>query len=342
MRISLIGLPQSGKKTLFKLLTGRDVPLGRRPDESIEGRAQIKDERVDVLSTIFKPEKDVYAENQFVLCPDATNGGDSRTWLDAARRCDLTCLVVRSFESDSVYHPSGSVDAVRDRTVLETELILADLELVENRLTRIEKEKRALKGSDPAVEEKTLLKAREALEDGRRLADLALEEYELVSIKSLGMLTLLPLLCVFNVLDCDVSREFGDGAFTVSALIEQEIAQLDDPEEIGEYLDSLGLAALGADRMNAAAYDALGLMSFYTVGPDEVRAWTIRKGSTAPAAAGKIHSDIERGFIRVEVVEYDDMVNAGSESAARDQGKVQVKGRDHIIEDGSVCHFLHA
>ncbi|RQW85599.1 MAG: redox-regulated ATPase YchF [Geobacter sp.] len=341
MKIALLGLPQSGKKTLFTLLTGRDVPEHRNEGESLEGVAQIRDPRVDVLTEMAQPEKTKYAENKVVLCPDMSEGTGKRDWLDAARRCDLLCLVVRDFASESVYHPSGSVDASRDRRTLETELLLADLELIEKRLERLAKEKRSGLTPGQQKEEEVLLVCREAVENEKRVSTLGFGEEELAAIRSLNLATLMPILWILNVEEerLGTSEPAEKDVFLISALIEKEIMGIDDPEERSEYLAALGLESAGLDRLNAAAYDALGLMSFYTVGKDEVRAWTIRKGSSAPAAGGKIHSDIERGFIRVEVIKYDDLVAVGSEASAKAQGKAMLKGKDYIMEDGDICHF---
>lgn len=340
MRTALIGLSQSGKKTLFRLLTGREVPPGRRPDEAIEGRAQIRDPRVDALSALCLPEKTVYAENQFVLCPDAVVSGDTRPWLEAARKCDLLCLVTRSFESESVFHPQGSIDALRDRSNLESELLLADMAMVETRLGRIEKESKGQAAAANEIEKQTLDKAMAWLSDGQRLMDIGFDAQALESIKSLNLLTLIPILNMVNVSEDELNDDAIEGAVAISAKIEEEIAEMDDATERAEYLAAVGLTSSGVDRMNAAAYDALGLMSFYTIGKDEVRAWTIRKASTAPIAGGKVHTDIQRGFIRVEVINYDDLIEAGSENAARDAGKMQTRGKDYVMQDGDVCHFL--
>ncbi len=341
MKIALLGLPQSGKRTLFSLLTGREVSDHRAEGESIEGVAPIRDPRVDVIAGIVKPEKIKYAENKIVLCPDVTEGTGKREWLDAARRCDLLCVVVRAFTSQRIYHPSGSVDAERDRVTLNTEFLLADLELIEKRLERIAKEKKAGRTPAQIKEEQTLVKCREAIEAEKNISSLNLDQEELASVKSLNLVTLMPLLWVYNVDEDKVSVGLGETGeiFTVSALIEKEIMGMEDPDERREYLEALGLASSGLDRLNAAAYDKLGLMSFYTMGKDEARAWTIRKGTLAPAAGGKIHSDIERGFIRVEVIKYDDLVSAGSDSAVKSQGKALLKGKYYVIEDGDICNF---
>ena len=342
MKIGILGYTQSGKKSLFTLLTTRAIPPGRKEQESIEGVAPVRDPRVDVLSRLAQPERTRYAETNVVLLPDLEQGSKDRHWLEAARRCDLLCVVVRAFQSGSVYHPAGSVDAERDRLNLDAELLLADLELIEKRLERMRKEKRA--GQTPAqvMEEAVLDKYRETVEAGVPLKDIALDEHQVKAIRSLGFLSMLPTLWTYNVDEQHITdnpwRDRKD-SFVVSCLIEQEIASLQDETERREYLQSLGLEFSGLDRLNRAAYDMLGLMSFYTVGKDEVRAWTIRKGARAPEAAGKIHSDIERGFIRADVIKYDDFVAAGGEDAIRKSGKENLRGKDYVIEDGDICHF---
>lgn len=333
MQIALIGLPLAGKKTLFRLLTGQGVPPTRRPVDIVHGHAPIRDPRVDELAAICKPQKVVYAVNDFVLCPDASTGADTRAWLDAARRCDLICLVLGAY-AGSTGQPQ------RDREALESELLLADMALIETRLTRLEKETRAHRAPpEKAIEERALTRAMEALSNGSRLQDAALSPPEKAAIKSLHLLTCIPLLPAYNVAE-DALTAGEPQRVNVSARLEEEISRIDDAAERREYLQAMGIERPGIDRMNAAAYDALGLMSFYTIGPDEVRAWTIRKGSLAPTAGGKVHTDIERGFIRVEVIKYEDFLCAGSEKAARDQGKMQIKGKDYALEDGDICHFL--
>lgn len=343
MRVGLLGLSQSGKRTLFTLLTGRRIPPGHREEDSLDGTAPVRDPRVDVLASLMRPERKRYAETHIVLCPPVVSGAGERAWMEEAKGCDLLCMVLRAFASDQVYHPAGSVDAARDRSSLETELMIADLSLAEKRLERLAKEKRGGQTPAQAMEEKVLMKCKEALEAGRPLREADLAEHERKAVASLDFLTLRPVIWAYNVdenhiRDPGASTVPGDG-FVVSCLIEREIMDLPSEEERGEYMRSVGLTASGIDRLNQAAYEALGLMSFYTIGKDEVRAWTIRKGAKAPEAAGKIHSDIERGFIRVEVVKYDDLVALGSEEAVRRAGKEQVKGRDYVIEDGDICHF---
>ncbi len=308
--------------------------------EAIEGVAPIYDIRVDALSKLYNPNKTTYAENQFVLCPDVTEGGTSRQWMEAARRCDLLCLLIRSFDSPDVFHPAGSVDPERDRAMIETELLLADMQLVETRLERIAKEKKGGQTSEQKVEEDVLQRFSAALEEEKFLSTVSLDTQEEQAIRSLDLVTRIPLLYTYNVSEDDIGKDFGPDVFTISCEIESEIAGIDDPDERQEFMEAMGIEEPSLDRINAALYDALGLMSFYTTGKDECRAWTIRKGSPAPVAGGKIHSDIERGFIRAEVMKFDDLIEAGSEHAVKQAGKMQTQGKDYIIEDGDICHFL--
>lgn len=337
MKVALLGYSQAGKRTLFTLLSGRKVPDGRKEGECVEGAAPVRDPRVDAIAAIAKPERTRYAETTFVLCPDMVPGSHDRLWLETARHSDLLCLVVRAFSDVSVYHPRESVNAERDRADLAAELLFADLEIVETRLERIGKEKRAGRSALQEIEERALLKCKEAIEKEQSLGTLRLEAPEQAALKSLGILSLKPVIWAFNVDEQDLKDEAGH-ILTVSCKIEQEIMAL-DPEERKAYLADLHLSSSGVDRMNRVVYDALGLMSFYTMGEDEVRAWTIRKGTLAPAAAGKIHTDMERGFIRVEIIKFDELMAAGSEHAVKERGKVLLKGKDYIIEDGDICCF---
>lgn len=339
MRAALLGYSQAGKKTFFKLLAGRTVLPGTDVAGGVDGQAFVRDPRVDAIAKIAKPEKIKYAEITFVLCPDIPHeAAAERAWLEPARKCDLICVVIRAFASESVYHPKGSVNAARDHADLDTEIIFADLELVEKRLDRIAKEKRGGQTPQQALEEKTLQRCKEALENSRKPSTLNLDASEQASIRSLGLLGLKPIIWIHNVDEKDV-KDQGNDPFTVACKIEEEIAELGGSDEQKEYLAGLGLTSSCLDRLGRAVYDSMGLMSFYTMGEDEVRAWTIRKGTAAPQAAGKIHTDFERGFIRVEIIKYDDLMALGSENACKTSGKALLKGKDYVIEDGDICHF---
>lgn len=340
MKIAILGLAQTGKKTLFTLLTGREVPAVRKPGEPVEGVAPIHDKRVDALSDLYQPKKTTYAENQFVLCPDVTVSGTSRPWMEAARRCDLICLLIRAFDDPGVFHPNGSVDPERDRGMIESELLLADMQLVETRLQRLAKEKKGGQTAEQVLEEELLKRFAAVLEEEKLLSTVKLEPHEEQVIRHLSLATRTPLLFAYNVSEEEIGKDFGPGSFTISCGIESEIAAMEDESERTEFMEAMGISEPSLDRINAALYDALGLMSFYTAGKDECRAWTIRKGSSAPVAGGKIHSDIERGFIRVEVMKFDDLIEAGSEQGVKKAGKMQLHGKDYTMEDGDICHFL--
>lgn len=341
MKVALLGLEKSGKKTFFTLLTGREVSAGLKEGECVEGIAPVRDPRVDVLASICKPECKKYAENLIVLCPDVKEGSDKKLWMETARKSDLLCVVIRAFTSDQVYHPATTIDSNRDQKVIESELLLSDLMLLETRLDRLGKEKRAGQTPKQVLEEKTLLRIKDHLEKEMQPVPIELDTQEQEVTKSLGLLCQKPVLWAINVDEDQLkpSTEDGPGMFRVSCLIEGEIMSLDTDAERQDYMKSLGLTESGLDRLNQSAYASLGLMSFYTIGEDEVRAWTVRKGSFAPTAAGKVHTDIERGFIRAEVIKYDDLVAAGSEAAVKAAGKYQVKGKDYVMEDGDICHF---
>ncbi|MBF0315995.1 MAG: redox-regulated ATPase YchF [Oligoflexia bacterium] len=351
MKIAILGLPSSGKKTIFKLLTGREAPgsLQRRASEVVSGAALVKDPRVDKIATIVVPNKITYALTEFVLCndidPTSSTTKGVAPWLQESRLCDLLMIVVRDFTSEEVYHPLGSVSASRDQENLKIELILADLDLVEKRLERMAKDKVKIKlTTTQQLEEQILLKFRPHLEANELLSSIELTSEEKSAISSLNFLTRKPILWCLNVDDNRV-KEFTSSTsesnlLAISAKIEQEIMEIAEITERNEYLKEMGITAPGIDRLNNAAYDLLGLMSFYTMGKDEARAWSIKKGTPAPAAAGKIHSDLERGFIRVEVIKYDDLVALGSEQAIRSAGKAMTKGQDYIIADGDICNFL--
>ena len=339
MKIAILGLPQSGKRTLFSLLTDRETITGQH-SEPIEGIAPVRDPRVDQIAEIEKPEKITYAETGIKLCPDIDPGSGSRYWIMPAKLSDLLCILIRDFSSEEVYHPSGSINAERDRNNIETELLIADLSLIEKRFERIAKDRKKSKPTYvQLLGESTIRKFQTALEDNLFLNSLELNVEEYASVSSLNFLTLKPILWCLNVDEDNLVKDNDDNIFRVSALVEKEIASISEPAERSAFLNDLGLSESGVNRLNSIAYDLLGLMSFYTMGEDEARAWAIKKNTLAPVAGGKIHTDIERGFIRVEVIKFDDLLEAGSEKAVKASGKALLKGKDYIIEDGDICNF---
>ena len=344
MKIAILGIPQAGKKTLFSLLTKKSLPEFLKTGETLKGLAKVHDIRVEELTKMYNPKKTIFAETELVLCPDIEMGSNNYSWLNEARMADLLCFVIRDFISDDVFHPEGSIDSLRDIDNIKAEIILSDLALIETRLERIKKEKvKKKQGAKQLTEEKTLEKFKLVLEDDKFLNTMTLSKDEMDSIQSLNFITLKTILWCNNIHEdniADLYQKSSGDIFYISALIEKEISEIEDEGERVEYMEELSISEAGINRLNQTAYDLLGLMSFYTVGEDEVRAWTIKKETFAPKAGGKIHSDIERGFIRVEVMKYDDLLCAKDEQTLKAQGKMGTKGKDYIISDGDICHFL--
>ena len=340
MKIGLVGYPRSGKTSVFAALTGLPVDTGyANPGKPVLGNVKVPDPRVDALAALYTPRKTPYAEVTFSDLPGGRGAGIDRTTLDAMRESDALCQVLRAFPDAA----GAPVDALGELAGLATETILAALELVENRIARLEKDR-----SDPR--ELALLRRLEAaLGEERALRNLDLDEAERRMIAGYRFLSLKPLLLVLNVPEDEVAApapatlvaaatERGLGLVVLSSRVETDIAQL-DPEEQPEFLAALGLTEPAGHRFVQAAYALIDLISMLTAGPDECRAWPIPRGTPAPRAAGKIHSDIERGFIRAEVTRWDDLVALGSEARCREAGKLRVEGKDYVVQDGDVVHF---
>ncbi len=341
MKIGLVGLPGCGKSTVFGALTGIDVETGygSRGGKGNLGSVKVPDERVDALSELYSPKKTTYAEISFTDLGGGTSEGLDRAQLVAMRDVDALCQVLRGFENDAGDAP----DPVGEVADLETETILADLEVVERRVERLAKDR-----SDPReLELQQRLQA--ALEEGRPLRTLDLSDEERAKITGYAFLSLKPLLLVHNVAEGAIGEptppelesaaaERGLGLVVLSAAVEMDIAQMES-EEQQEFLESLGLEEPAVRRFVRAAFELIDLVSMLTAGEDECRAWPVPAGSPAPVAAGKIHSDIERGFIRAEVIHWKDLIELGSEAKCRDAGKLRVEGRDYIVQDGDVVHF---
>lgn len=350
MNLAVIGLPQVGKKTIFRLLTGQSADKATSKHGIRYGIAPVKDPRVDRLSEMYKPKKTRYAEFEIALPPDITpNAARAADWLEPLRKVDAFLHVVRAFEDPGVYHVEGDVNPERDLNLLETEFLLADLDLVEKRLKRLQKEARK---DDIAGQQQIdiLAKCRETLEAEKPLRSVEFKEEEWQALQNLQLLTLKPVTVVFNVGD-DFKRGVADlqpledklrasleTVVYISAGIESELIDL-DAEEQQSFMADMGLDELAAHRLSRAAYQSLGLISFFTVGPDEVRAWPVRQGATAPEAAGKVHSDIERGFIRAETVAYEDLLEAGSETEAKKRNLLRAQGKDYVVKSGDVINF---
>jgi GTP-binding protein YchF len=341
MRIGLVGLPGCGKSTVFGALTGLAVETGygSRSGKANIGVVKVPDPRVDALAEIYEPKKTVYAEATFTDLGGGSERGIDRGALNAMRNVDALCQVLRAFENGSGT-PPNPVGELED---LATEAVLADLEIVEQRVARLAKDR-----SNPAeLELLRHLQSQLEAEQPIRTLDLRPEECKLISPYS--FLTQKPLLLVLNVAEESVGAEppediaraaerRGLGLIVLSAQVEMDIAQM-SPVEQREFLDSLGLTESARDRFIRAAYGLLDLISMLTVGDDECRAWPVPNGSLAPQAAGKVHSDIERGFIRAEVVPWQDLVELGSEAKCREAGKLRVEGKSYVIQDGDVVRF---
>lgn len=346
MKLGLVGLPQVGKRTLFSLLTGQDG------DKVNIGLAKVRDARFDKLVEMFQPKKETPAQMEFMLLPDMdTDASRNAETLKGLEQVDVICYLARVFEDDTVFHVEGDVNAQRDVQALWDELILSDQIFVEKRLERLAKEKRPNDVQRAAKETELMTRMQTHLEDGRPLSQFDFSDEDKKLITSYPFLTLKALMVVLNVgedqLGNDnvvqkISQDFVDQGFkwiAISAQIEEEVSQLDDEERVS-FLEDLGIEQPALDRLTLLCYETLGLMSYFTVGEDEVRAWTIRQGALAPVAGGVIHGDIERGFIRAEVMQYDDLIELGSEQNVKAAGKFVQKGRDAVIDDGDIIHFL--
>jgi GTP-binding protein YchF len=360
LRAGLFGFPSSGKTALFQLLTSaREAPRQGGKAEANVGVARVPDERLDRLSAMFNPRKHVPATVEFA---DVAGTGGAQTGaqalLDLApfRNADALLHVVRMFRDPSVPHPSGAIDPARDVRTMEDEIILADLGVVERRLERLDRDLK--KGNTPELgkEREILVRCKTALEAGQPLRALGLSADEAKRLRGFQLLSAKPLLLVLNLDEADLPQadeavriagleSFMAGAATravpICAKIELEIAQL-EPADAAAFMTDLGLRESGLDRVIRASYDLLGYISFFTVGEDECRAWSIPRHTSAVLAAGEIHSDISRGFIRAEVVGYDQLIARGTLAACRDHGELRLEGKEYVVNDGDVINFRHA
>jgi GTP-binding protein YchF len=360
LRAALIGFPSSGKTTLFQLMTSaRDAPKAKG-DVNI-GISKVPDARLDTLTAMYNPRKRVPATVEFTdIAAAARSGAQALVDVAGYKNADALVHVVHAFRDQSVPHPSGSIDPARDAQAMEDELILADLGIAERRIERLEKDLKKGKSAELEKERDLVRRCQTALEDGKPLRTLELTGEDLRRLRGFQFLSAKPLLLVINLDEADLGEvgstiekaadKSGLTAFlahaatravALCAKIELEISQLDG-DDARAFLSDLGLTESGLDRVIRTSYDLLGYISFFTVGEDECRAWSIARGTSAQAAAGEIHTDIQRGFIRAEVVAYDALIARGSMAACRDHGEVRLEGKECVVQDGDIINFRFA
>ncbi len=349
LSIGIVGLPNVGKSTLFNLLTKKGVEAANYPFCTIDpniGTVKVPDFRLEKIAAISKPKQILATAIEFVdiagLVAGAHKGeGLGNKFLAHIRECDAICEVIRDFKDHNIIHVNGKIDPQDDQETINLELIFADLASVEKRLERVTREVKS--GSKEIKAELLILeKILPYLSKGTSLRDYEFTEEELVFIKKLNLLTIKPILYLINTDDDSVANVLaGTKAeiIKINVKLEEEIVNLPEQEQL-EYIQELGLEQSGLDRLIQSAYKLLGLDTFFTTGPDETRAWTIKKGTKAPYAAGEIHTDFIKGFIRAEVINWEKFINSGGESKARDLGLIKTEGKDYVVQDGDICNFL--
>jgi ribosome-binding ATPase len=349
--IGIVGLPNVGKSTMFQAITKKQVECANYPFCTIEpnkGIVAVPDERLDKLTAISKSGKTVPVVVEFVdiagLVKGASKGeGLGNKFLSNIREVDAICEVVRAFDDNDIVHVANKVSPKDDVEIINYELIFADMETVERRLDNTKKKLKAGKTSDVEKEIAILEKIKKHLADGKLVNELAFEEEEEKIARELQLLTSKPIIYVCNVKDdSDKSDELDQqNKVVLNAKIELELSELPEAER-AEYVKELGIGESGLDALIKKAYEVLGLLTFFTSGEMESRGWTIKKGAKAPQAAGVIHTDFEKGFIRAEVIGYDDFIKYNGELGARDAGRMRLEGKDYVMQDGDICHFRFA
>lgn len=356
----IVGLPNVGKSTLFNAITNQKILAENYPFATIEpnvGVVTVPDERMDKLNEMYEPNKFIPTAYEFTdiagLVKGASQGeGLGNKFLSHIREVDAIVEVVRCFDDGKIIHVDGAPDPIRDIETINLELAIADLDVINNRLERVAKKARTTKNKDDITEVEALEKSKAALLENKPLRQVEYTEDERKLLKSYSFLTIKPIIYLANIKEDELGnpdndyvkqvREYAakENAKVVSlcAKVEEELSEL-SPEDKKEMLEGLGLDDSGLNKLITATYDILGLATYFTVGKDEVRAWTFRKGMNAKQCAGIIHTDFEKGFIRAEVMSYEDLIECGSELKVKEAGKARLEGKDYIMQDGDICHF---